>query len=64
MDIVSKVAIEIKKEDRVYRFEMPVGAPFGECYDSAFQVLNKIAELSKEAAEKVKPAEEAPAEVN
>lgn len=58
MDIISKIALEIQKEERVYRFEMPIGAPFGECYDAAFQCLNKIAEMSKEAADKVKPAEE------
>lgn len=55
MDIKSTVVIEIKKNDNVYRFEMPVGAPFGECYDAAFQTLNKVSELAKEAADKMNP---------
>ena len=62
MDIISKVTLEIKKNDRVYRFEMPTGAPFGECYDAAFEALTKIAELAKEAAAGVKQSSEEPAQ--
>ena len=49
-------------------FIMPIGAPFGECYDACFEALNKIVALSKEAAEAAKaptPVEATPvAKVN
>lgn len=51
MDIKTYVDIEIVKNERVYRFAMPVGAPFGEAYDAAFEALNKVSELMKQAAE-------------
>jgi hypothetical protein len=57
MELKSVVVIETKKNDRIFQFSMPVGAPFGECYDACFEVLNKVVELSKEAAEAAKPKE-------
>ena len=67
MELKSLILVEVKKDDRVYRFEMPVGAPLGECYDAAFQALNKIAELMRDAASKAErkdePAEEVKADV-
>lgn len=57
MNLKSIIIAEVVKGENVYRFEMPVGAPFGECYDAAFQMLNKITELAKEAAANAKPAE-------
>lgn len=69
MDITSNVILEVTKNERKYRFEMPVGAPFGECYDAAFEVLNKVSELAKQASDKMKPnstetSTEVPAELN
>ena len=58
MDLKSVILLEVVKNERTYRFEMPIGAPYGECYDVAFQVLGKISELSKEAVEKVAPTED------
>lgn len=51
----SIVAIEIKKNDHVYRFEMPVGAQYGEAYDAAFEALKQITQLASEAADRAKP---------
>ena len=58
MDLRSNVVIEIKKNDNVFQFVMPMGSPFGEAYDAAFQCLSKIIEMAKEAAEKAKPKDE------
>ena len=63
MDLKSVVSVEVKKNDRIFQFLMPVGAPFGECYDACFETLNKIAELSKEAAEAAKQPTPANAEI-
>ena len=57
MDIKSYAEIEITKNDRVYHFFMPVGAPYGEAYDAAFEALTKITELAKTAVENAKPQE-------
>lgn len=67
MDMKSVVVLEVKKGDNLFQFLMPIGAPFGECYDAAFQALGKVTEMMKEAAEKAKPADSAdekPAESN
>ena len=47
-----------EKNGKTYVFSMPVGAPFGEAYDVAFEMLSKIVELSKNAADKMKREEE------
>jgi len=48
------IHLEIKKEDRVYTFVMPMGSPIGECYDAAHEVLNSIVEMGKVASEQAK----------
>lgn len=39
---------------RTYQFIIPVGAPFGEVFDVAFEMLAGAEGLSKEAVEKAK----------
>lgn len=57
MNVKSYVDVEIVKNERVYHFLMPVGAPFGEAYDSAFEVLSSITEMAKNAAEQARPVD-------
>ena len=54
MDKRGMISLEIKKEERTYIFLMPIGSPFGEAYDAAFEVLSEITKQSIEAAEKAK----------
>lgn len=56
--VPATVDLAVEKNGGSYVFSMPVGAPFGEAYDVAFEVLSKIVELSKNAAEKMKRKEE------
>ena len=49
------VVFEIEKNERNYAFHMPIGAPLGEVYDCAFEVLNEILELAKKSTETAKP---------
>ena len=49
--------------DRVYSFEMQMGAPYGESYDILWEMLQEIVKLSKEAAEKAKREEDKKEEV-
>ena len=39
---------------RTYQFLIPVGSPFGEVFDVAFEMLAAAENLSKEAIEKAK----------
>ena len=66
MEIRNVIDIEIKKNERTYHFYMPVGAPYGEAYDVAFEALARITELAKQAADQAKPKElvEEPSESN
>jgi len=54
VDLKTLASVEIEKNDRKYVFLMPIGSPFGEAYDAAFEVLTKIRELSGEALEKAR----------
>ena len=45
--------LEFQKEERVYRFTLPYGAPYGEAYDAAFQFLNKVLEMQNKAVEEM-----------
>ena len=56
MNLKSAVIFEVIKEERLYRFEIPVGAPYGECYDAGFAFLKKVEELSAEAVKKAERA--------
>lgn len=60
MKVQSEVVMVIEKGEHVYRFSMPVGAEFGEAYDAAFACLERVQEMSRQAVENIKNAEEAP----
>jgi hypothetical protein len=58
MPIETQVIINVKKGDREYTFMMPSGAPFGEAYDSCFEVLQEIVMFSKQAVDNAQRREE------
>ena len=60
MDQKAYVCLEVKKDENVFKFLMPMGAPLGQAYDAAFACLQEIVSLSKDAAERAR-AQEAPA---
>jgi hypothetical protein len=51
MDQRGIIALEVKKDDRTYSFLMPIGSPFGEAYDVAFEFLSEILKMSQKAVE-------------
>lgn len=57
MDLKQVIKIEIEKKGHVFSFEMPVGVPLGLAYDCAFEVLQAVIEMSKQAAERARPKE-------
>lgn len=58
MEAQNIIAYEYKKEERVYRLELPHGAPLGEAYEASASFLAEVVRLINEHAEKVKPLEE------
>lgn len=57
MELNTILEVKVEKNDRVYRFSLPAGAPFGESYDAVFEMLNKIREMANEALEKARREE-------
>jgi hypothetical protein len=65
MDMKATLTMTVKQNDNIYTFTMPAGSPIGEAYNAAFEVLQNVLELSKDAVERAKPKspEEVQAEV-
>lgn len=57
LDPKPTMTLEVKQNDRNYFFTMPMGAPLGEAYDSAYMVLQQIVKFAKEAEEAAKRVE-------
>lgn len=70
MIVKSNIVVEVSKpygdkgESRTYSFIIPIGAPFGEAFDAAFETLSAVLDLSKKAIEDAKKnaPESAPSE--
>lgn len=54
MDQKALVKLSMEKSERTYEFYMPIGSPYGEAYDAAFEMLQEITKMSQEAADKAK----------
>jgi len=54
MTIKSFIAIEVTKNDRLYQFFIPAGAPYGETYDALFKCLEDVSEMQKLSIEQAK----------
>lgn len=59
MEFKNTIVLEIQKEERVYRMEMPAGAPLGEAYQCAGMMLDRLVELINEHSQKRKEEENA-----
>jgi hypothetical protein len=64
MNARAYIALEVVKNERFYRLEMPVGAPFVDCHEVVLQLSKDISDL-EEQAKKSTPVEKTPeGEVN
>lgn len=54
MELKQILGLEVAKNERVYRLELPVGAPLGEAYEATWEMLKKIVELVNESVDKAK----------
>lgn len=55
MELKSIVAIEVEKNERIFKLELPVGAPLGDAYEACWEMLNKIVAMAKESVDQAKP---------
>ncbi|NGX36860.1 MAG: hypothetical protein K1000chlam2_00005 [Chlamydiae bacterium] len=54
MKAKNDIVLEVEKEDRIYRFSMPVSAPLGEAYEVVGAFMDEIVRLINEHHEKNK----------
>lgn len=52
------VVFETTKNERNYTFCMPIGAPIGEAYDVAFEVLQELVKIANAESAKAERAKE------
>ena len=58
MDQRAMISMEIVKNERTYTFLMPIGSPYGEAYDAAFEFLGSILKQSQDAVSKAEQVKE------
>lgn len=63
MNLKSAAIFEINKNDRLFQFIAPVGAPLGECYDALHAILVEVTEQAKKATDAVKKEDKQEASV-
>ena len=51
MNFYSMITLEVVKNERVYRFEVPVGAPYADAHEAALELAAEIPEMQKKAEE-------------
>lgn len=56
-DLRSMIDVEIQREERVYRVQIPLGAPYAECYEVVAELEGVIKEMQRRAEEHAKKLE-------
>jgi hypothetical protein len=57
METKQYITLELTKGDFKFAFQMPNGASWGNAIDAAFDILQKLNELSQKSIEALKPAD-------
>lgn len=52
MDKTLTAHIKVEKNGHTFYFLLPIGAPIGSAYDAAFEILEDILAMAKEAQQK------------
>lgn len=55
MEDVKYFEMTIQRGEKTFKFLVPEGSSIGETYDAAFDVLQYMINMAKEAAEKARP---------
>lgn len=57
MEAQNVICFEFKKEDRIYRLQMPHGAPLGEAYEASASFLAEMVRMINEHAKDAAPVD-------
>ena len=60
METKQYITLEVKKNDFAFAFQMPTGATWGSAIDAAYDVLQKLNELSQQSAQSLRPSVQEP----
>lgn len=63
MEIKQYITLEIQKNDFTFSFQMPHGATWGSAIDSAYEMLQKLNELSQQSAQSLKAQQQVEPEI-
>lgn len=63
MEIKQNIILQAIKNEFAFAFHMPTGASWGNAIDAAFEVLEKLHELSQKSVQAAKPVEPVQPEV-
>ena len=55
MELKQSIILEAIKNEFAFEFHMPNGASWGNAIDAAFEVIQKLHELSQQSAQAMKP---------
>jgi hypothetical protein len=58
MEIKNYIVFEVKKDDAVFSFHMPMGSTWGKALDANFEVMDHIQKFIDDAIQKSKPQKE------
>lgn len=56
METKQYITLEVQKGDFNFVFQMPMGASWGNAIDSAFEILQKLNDLSQQSVQALKPS--------
>jgi hypothetical protein len=55
MELKNYIVMEVEREERIYRLEIPAGAPYGELYDAVYECLVKVSQEMQQAVQASQP---------
>ena len=58
METKQIISIEVKKDENIFSFNMPLGATWGNAIDASFEIIQEIHKLAAKSVENMKPKEE------
>lgn len=54
MEIKQILSLVINKNERIFRLDLPVGAPLGDTYEAVWEMLKKVSEMINESVDRSK----------
>lgn len=58
MEVLNRVVMRVKVDDREFEFSMPYGVSIGQSYDGAFEILQQIVKIGKDTVDSMASKQE------